>query len=695
MAATNAQLGAVVDEDGATFTIFSAHAERVELCLFEEDGREESARLKLQRNGDLWHGHIAGLRAGQRYGYRVHGPYDPANGHRFNPNKLLIDPYAKALDRSFTLAPTHFAYRTDDPAADLSFDVSDSAPDTPRGILVADQPGDAQPLHIPWRDTVIYELHVRGMTMLRSDIPPRFRGTLAGLASPPVIAHLRTLGITTIELLPVHPVADEPRLVRLGLRNYWGYNPVNFFALEPRYAAGDPIAEFRNLVARLHDSGIEVILDVVFNHTGEGDELGPTFSFRGIDNASYYILRPHDRRCYANYAGTGNTLNLAHPIVRGMVLDSLHYWARLGLDGFRFDLATVLGWENGEFRPDAAFLTALATDPELSRLKLIAEPWDATPDGYRLGAFPAPFAEWNDRFRDGVRRFWRGDRGCTPELARRLTGSADLMASRGPLAGVNFITAHDGFTLQDVVSYAEKHNWANGEKNADGSSDNFSWNCGEEGVTVDPAILALRLRQKRNLVATLLFSLGIPMLTAGDELGRSQDGNNNAYCQDNETSWIGWKLGGGGGGEDDEFLAFVRRVVSLRAGDADFRRATFYRGVEEGPRRLKDIAWLRPDGREMEVLDWEDPMRHSFGCAFGGTGEGDAGIRHLLAFNAGTETIPFALPEREGGPWKRLLDSFEPDGGAEISVAAGAVWMVQAHSLVLFAEVRQPSEPKQ
>src|SRR5258705_3441925 len=559
MMAPNARLGAIIDKAGASFTIFSAHAERVELCLFAEDGLRETARCALARSGDLWHGHIGAPPPGTGSGFRGPARSPPANGHRFNANKLLIDPYAKALDRSFTLAPSHFAYRTDDPAADLSFDVSDSAPDMPKGILVADDPVTAQPIRTPWADTLIYELHVRGMTMLRGDIPPGFRGTLAGLASPPILAHLRKLGITAVELLPIHPVADEPRLIRLGLRNYWGYNPVNFFALEPRFAAGEPLLEFREFVAAYHEAGIEVILDVVFNHTGEGDELGPTFSFRGIDNASYYILRPHDRRFYVNYAGTGNTLNVAHPYVRSMVLDSLRHWAKIGVDGFRFDLATVLGRENGEFRPDAAFLTALVSDAELSRLKLIAEPWDATPDGYRLGAFPPPFAEWNDQFRDGVRRFLRGDRGCVPELARRLTGSADVMASRGPLAGINFVTAHDGFTLQDTVSYAEKHNWANGEKNADGSNDNFSWNCGVEGETDDPATRVLRLRQKRNLVVTLLFSLGIPMLTAGDELGRSQGGNNNAYCQDNETSWIGWGLLS----PDDEFHSFVPPVVSF------------------------------------------------------------------------------------------------------------------------------------
>jgi isoamylase len=366
---------------------------------------------------------------------------------------------------------------------------------------------------------------------------------------------------------------------------------------------GDAMAEFRHLVASFHEAGIEVILDVVFNHTGEGDELGPTFSFRGIDNASYYNLRRENRRLYENHAGTGNTLNIAHPQMRRLVLDSLHHWARAGVDGFRFDLAPVLGREDGPFRPGAAFLTALTADPVLSRLKLIAEPWDATAEGYQLGAFPPPFAEWNDKFRDGARRFWRGDRGATPELARRLSGSADIMASRGPLASVNFVTTHDGFTLEDTVSYAQKHNWANGEGNADGSNENFSWNCGVEGQSDDPAICALRLRQKRNLIATLFLSLGVPMLTAGDELSRTQAGNNNAYCQDNETSWIDWTLGR----TDSDFLAFVRRAILLRRGHPDLRRSTFYRGVEEGSRGLKDIAWLRPDGQEMEIRDWENP----------------------------------------------------------------------------------------
>jgi len=675
-----APLGATCNEDGADFVIFSQHAEAVELCLFDEQGDRETARTRLTRTGDLWHCHVPDVKASQRYGYRVHGPYDPAKGHRFNANKLLIDPYAKLIDRSFGLAREHFAYQPENPALDLSFDPSDSAPVTPKCILTAAYTPILEPLNRPWRDDVIYELHVRGMTMLRGDIPPKLRGTLAGLASKPMIAHLRKLGVTSVELLPIHPIADEPKLVRMGLRNYWGYNPVNFFACEPRYAVGDAASEFRALVEALHDAGIEIILDVVFNHTGEGDELGPTFSFRGIDNASYYRLRPGDGRRYADYSCCGNTVNFDHPRVRRMVLDSLRHWADAGVDGFRFDLATVLGREGEDFHSDAPFFSELRADRSLSQLKLIAEPWEGAPGGYRLGAFPPPFAEWNDRFRDTARRFWRGDSGAHAELASRLTGSSDIMRSRGPLASVNYVTAHDGFTLEDTVSYAEKHNWANGEQNADGSNENYSWNCGIEGPTGDPAIRELRFRHKRNLVATLLFSLGVPMLSGGDELGRSQKGNNNAYCQDSEISWVDWKVNA----DDDAFLGFVRRLLSLRAGHAVFRREKFYRGLAEGPRNLKDIIWLHPDGGELRAEAWGNPGIRTFGCAFGAGDESAA--RYLLALNADAASVDFVLPKSEGGPWKRLLDTSEADGGAEVDAELGAVWPLGPRSLLLFVE---------
>jgi isoamylase len=675
-----APLGALCNENGADFALFSEHAEAVTLCLFDEAGDRETGRLRLERAGGLWHCHVPGLKAGQRYGYRVHGPYDPAKGHRFNSNKLLIDPYAKLLDRSFKLTRAHFAYQPDNPARDLSFDESDSAPVTPKCILMPAQPAASKPLGIGWENTVIYELHVRGMTMLRADIAPKLRGTLAGLAAKPVIAHLRDLGITAVELLPIHPIADEPRLVRAGLRNYWGYNPVNFFACEPRYAAGDAPLEFCALVDAMHDSGIEIILDVVFNHTGEGDELGPTFSFRGIDNASYYLLLPGDGRRYANYSCCGNTLNFAHPQVRRMALDALRYWAEAGVDGFRFDLATTLGREAGAFRSDATFFSELRADPLLARMKLIAEPWEGMPGGYKLGAFPPPFAEWNDRFRDTARRFWRGDPGAHAELATRITGSSDIMAGRGPFASINYITAHDGFTLEDMVSYAEKYNWANGEANTDGTNENYSWNCGIEGPTRNPAIRELRFRQKRNLAATLFFSLGVPMLDGGDELGRSQKGNNNAYCQDNEISWFDWTLDA----DDEEFLRFLRHAISLRARHPVFRRAAFYSGEPAGLRNLEDIIWILPDGRELRSQDWVDSNIRSFGCAFGASDASTA--RYLLGLNAGSASIDFILPKSEGGPWKRLMDTSEADGGAEIDAEPGAAWPLAAHALVLFVE---------
>ncbi len=534
--------GAACDSGGAEFALFSANAGKVELCLFDSNDREIS-RQPLQRDGDIWHGRFRSISAGQRYGYRVHGPYDPANGHRFNPNKLLIDPYAKALDRSFQLHPAHFGYSAVSSGSARVMDQTDSAPFTPKCLVLPGLSAAEAPLRRPLLNTVLYELHVRGMTVQLTELPPQVRGTFSGLSSDPVLLHLKRLGVTAVELLPVQPVADEPQLVQAGLRNYWGYNSICFFALEPRYAAGEPVSEFQQFIRRFHDAGIEVILDVVFNHSGEGDEWGPTICFRGIDNASYYRLLPADRSQYVNDAGTGNTLNAAHPAVRRMVLDSLRYWASLGVDGFRFDLATVLGRENGEFHTAATLLSEIISDPDIAKLKLIAEPWDATASGYRLGAFPPPFSEWNDRYRNAVRRFWRGDRGLAPEIATRLTGSSDLFPNRGPFASVNFITAHDGFTLEDLVSYSVKQNWANGENNQDGTNENFSWNCGAEGETDSLAIRTLRQRTKRNLFATMMLSLGVPMITAGDEIGRTQHGNNNAYCQDNEISWLDWQIG--------------------------------------------------------------------------------------------------------------------------------------------------------
>jgi isoamylase len=680
-------LGATCGAQGVDFALFSAHAEKVELCLFDDQGERELARLPLcARTDDVWHGHVRGLRSGQRYGYRVYGPYAPEHGHRFNPHKLLIDPYARALDRAFELRQSQFGYRAGDQAGGLGFDDRDDAPDMPKCVVIdhrtIEPTGGGLRPNVPWRDTVIYELQIRGMTKLRADLPAPLRGSLMGLAAPPVIAHLRALGITAVEIMPIHPIADERHLAPLGLRNYWGYNPIAFFAVEPRYACADGIAELRMLIRVLHEAGIEVILDVVFNHSGEGDELGPTLSFRGIDNASYYRLDPDDRRRYVNHSGCGNTLNVEHPRVRALVVDALRYWAAIGVDGFRFDLAVALARENGLFRPDAAVLTAVARDPVLSGRKLIVEPWDVGTDGHQLGRFRAPFAEWNDRFRDTVRRFWCGDQAQAADLATRLAGSSDVLGDRGPLMGVNYVTCHDGFTLHDLVSYDHKHNLANGEDGADGSDENFSWNCGVEGGTEDRTVRALRLRQKRNLIATLMLSLGVPMIGAGDELGRSQGGNNNAYCQDNETSWIDWRPLGG---DDQAFLRFVQRAIALRRAHPALRRQTFLSGASTPPPALKDIVWVRPDGGEMRSEDWSNAQLRSFGCIFDAADASAGPRRYALLVNGAPNAVEFTLPPEQGGPWRGLLDTASEDGSSDVGVPAGAPSTLASRSLILLA----------
>lgn len=676
-------LGATCSASGVNFALFSAHAEKIELCLFDERGEHEIARLPLsERTGEIWHGHVRGLRARQRYGYRVYGPYAPARGHRFNPHKLLIDPYARALDRPLELRQAQFGYRLDDPLGDLSFDERDDADTMPKCVVArGGDPrfaADARRPDTLWRDTVIYELHVRGMTMRREDLPAALRGTFGGLAAPQTIAHLRALGVTAVELMPIHPAADDRHLGPLGLRNYWGYNPVAMFAVERRYAQTDPVGELRGMIRALHDAGIEVILDVVFNHSGEGDEFGPTLSFRGIDNASYYRLDREDPRRYVNHSGCGNTLNAEHPRVHALVLDCLRYWTRLGIDGFRFDLAVALGRKGGSFEPDAPLLAAIAKDPVLSGAKLIAEPWDAGGDGNQFGRFPSPFAEWNDRFRDTVRRFWRGDAGQARDLATRLAGSSDVLAGRGPLSGINYVTSHDGFTLQDLVSYSRKHNLANGEENADGANENFSWNCGVEGPSEDGAVRAQRYRQKRNLLATLLLSLGVPMILAGDEFGRSQCGNNNAYCQDNETSWLDWRALED---EDAAFLSFVRRAIALRRAHPSLRRPTFLTGRPTGPSALEDVVWLRPDGDKMAASDWENAELRSFGCTFDAADAPSIAGRYALLVNAARDAVEFALPAEHGGPWRGLLDTASADGSTERLVPRGAVQELPAYSL--------------
>ena len=670
-------LGANFDGAGVNFALFSAHAEKIELCLFERDGLRERARLALPgKTEDVWHGYLPEARPGLIYGYRVHGPYDPLAGHRFNPNKLLIDPYARALSGSFEWNEIHCGYSPGDAREDLSFDARDNAALMPKCLVVDrnyDWSGDRSPLVPPAR-SVIYELHVRGYTMRHPALPEAMRGTFAGLSHPAILRHLRDLGVTAVELLPVHPAATTQALSQNGLREYWGYNSLNFFALEPRYLGQGGIAEFRNMVRAFHDAGIEIILDVVFNHSGEGDETGPTVSFRGIDNASYYCLA-EDKRHYVDFTGCRNTLNIGHPRVLQMVMDSLRYWVGdMHVDGFRFDLAVTLARQNHHFSREAAFFAAIAQDPILAKAKMIAEPWDLGADGYQLGAFPARWSEWNDRFRDTARKFWKGE-GAVGDLAFRLTGSSDVFAARSPAAGVNYVTAHDGFTLQDLVSYDTKHNEANGDDNRDGTDQNYSWNCGVEGPSGDPAIARLRERQKRNLLATLLLSRGIPMLAAGDEFGRTQKGNNNAYCQDNETSWVDWSLAEA----NAAFLSLVQNLVRLRARHAVFRYPFFFHGEHIGESGVKDILWLTPDGHEMTDSDWQSPHCNCLGVQYSAVAdEGAKPENCLLLLNADNAQLDFALPRQS---WACILNTASE--GVEMQHIAGANFTLPAHSLAL------------
>jgi isoamylase len=685
-------LGASYDGDGINFALFSAHATRVELCVFDEQERGE-VRVDLpERADDIWCGYLPGAKPGLSYGYRVHGPYDPAAGHRFNPNKLLIDPYARMLTRHLEFDPLHCGYIHGDPRADLSFDTRDSAPAVPKCVVVEpdyDWMGDPL-LRRPRSHSVLYELHLRGFTMRHPEVAESLRGTAAGLASPEVVRYIRDLGVTAIELLPIHPFTTTEPQAKNGLREYWGYNSVNFFSIEPRYLSRADVSEFRRMVRDFHDAGIEVILDVVFNHTGEGNELGPTLSFRGIDNASYYCLA-ENRRLYRDMTGCGNTLNLAHPRVLQMVMDSLRYWVEeIHVDGFRFDLGVTLARHNGEFDPYAALFACVLQDRVLVKTKMIAEPWDLGPGGYRLGGFPPRWSEWNDRYRNDIRRFWRGD-ARVGDLALRLAGSSDVFRPphRRPTASLNFLTAHDGFTLEDLVSYNFKHNHANGECNRDGSDENFSWNCGAEGPTTNIGILDVRERQKRNMLATLLLSQGMPMLLAGDEFGRTQRGNNNAYCQDNELSWIDWtKLE-----ENRDLLAFVRRVLKLRAEHPVFRRSTFFLGDLVDDSNVKDIVWLTPDGRELNDGDWNRSFNRCVGVRYAATAEMDFKTyarrldphSFLLLMNAGEEPINFLLP---GVPfdkrWHWILDTTAADGEPSGRFAAQTAFHLKPHSLALF-----------
>jgi glycogen operon protein len=687
-------LGATWDGLGVNFALYSANATKVELCLFDARGRERE-RIELPEYTDeVWHGYLPDARPGQLYGYRVHGPYEPYSGHRFNPNKLLLDPYAKRLVGQLKWSPALFGYVVGHKDADLSFDRRDSASSMPKCAVVdpAFTWGADQPPQHRWQRTVIYEAHVRGLTMRHPAVPEAWRGTFAGLQVDEVVEHIKSLGVTAVELMPVHAFVDDQHLLERGLRNYWGYNTIGFFAPQVRYLASDTVNEFKQMVARLHKAGLEVILDVVYNHTAEGSELGPTLSFRGIDNASYYRLT-EDRRHYINDTGTGNTLDLTNPGALRLVNDSLRYWVEeMHVDGFRFDLATILGRERYGFDPRGGFLDACRQDPVLSRVKLIAEPWDIGPGGYQVGSFPPGWAEWNDRYRDNVRAFWRGDEGQMAEFATRLTGSADLFdhGGRRPTASVNFITAHDGFTLRDLVSYADKHNEANGEDNRDGSDHNLSANYGVEGETDEGTVNALRLRQQRNLLATLFLSQGTPMLLAGDEFGRSQRGNNNAYCQDNELTWIDWDAAAA---PDATALArFVRSLSVVRRRYRLLHHGRFFTGKYDKALGLKDVTWLAPDGKEMANQDWHDPQARALMMRLDGRSppsglhEPGRAVTLLLMINAHADPVAFQLPEVTGEHWRVLIDTTEVRTGEVVS--GGEHWEAEGRSLALLAVER-------
>jgi isoamylase len=691
-------LGATWDGEGVNFALFSEHAERVELCLFDPKGRREVARIAVREQTDqVWHCYLPEARPGLLYGYRVHGPYEPEEGHRYNPNKLLLDPYAKTIHGALRWSDAHFGYRVGNRKEDLVLDPRDSAPGMPKCMVIdpAFTWGDDRPPRTAWHDTVIYELHVKGFTVLHPEVAAHHRGTYAGLVSAPVIEHLKRLGVTAVELMPVHTFVDDRNLVGRGLRNYWGYNSIGYFAPEGRYSATGLVSEFKTMVKRLHSAGIEVILDVVYNHTAEGNHLGPTLCFRGIDNSAYYRLVPEDLRHYQDYTGCGNTLNMMHPRVLQLIMDSLRYWVlEMHVDGFRFDLASALARELHAVDRLGAFFDIIHQDPVISQVKLIAEPWDLGEGGYQVGNFPIGWTEWNGKYRDAVRSYWRGDEGRLGELASRLTGSSDLYgpSSRNPCASINFVTAHDGFTLQDLVSYNEKHNEANGEHNRDGESHNLSWNCGVEGPTDDSKILRLRTRQKRNFIATLLLSQGVPMLTAGDEMGRTQRGNNNAYCQDNEISWVQWQPGP----EDLDLLAFVRHVAEIRKKHPVFRRRRFLEGRPVEGTACKDVTWFSPEGREMTEEDWHLPFARCVALALPGRSADEVDSRgrsvhdqnFLILLNAHHEPVLFVLPPcSPDAGWEVVVDT---NYGSDLNVyghfRAEEVYPLEGRSMALLVE---------
>ncbi len=667
-------LGATWDGEGVNFALFSEHATAVELCVFEDPhDAQPAATLPMPMATDrVWHCYLPDARPGLYYAYRVDGPYDPAQGHRFNRNKLLFDPYALAISGVIRWSDELYGYTVGHPDADRSFDARDSAGNMPKCVVVdpAFTWGDDRPPRVPWNRTLIYETHVRGMTLEHPGVPEHVRGTYLGLSSDAVIDHLLSLGVTTVELMPVHHYVADRALKERGLTNYWGYNSIAFFAPDVSYAtggSGQQVDEFKSMVKTLHRAGIEVVLDVVYNHTGEGNRLGPTLSFRGIDNTVYYRLDPEDPSRYTDFTGTGNSVNLVHPRAMGLIMDSLRYWVTdMHVDGFRFDLAPVLirGLGDGS---RSAFFEVVQQDPVLSQVKLIAEPWDVGPDGYQLGRFPPGWAEWNGAYRDCVRRFWRGDPGQLPVLASRLAGSSDIYAPSGrrTYASVNFVTCHDGFTLEDLVSYEHRHNEANGEDNRDGTSDNASCNWGVEGPTRSVRIQRARQRAKRNLLATLFFSQGVRMMLGGDEIGRTQRGNNNAYCQDNEISWFDWSLDE----EDQDLMAFIRRLSAIVAENPVLRRRDFFSGEPQGMGGTKDLTWIRPDGEEMAEDDWNDGERRAIGMLLlgraadevDGRGRRAYGDTLLVLLNGGAHSVPFTFPRLENpGRWEVLVDTARP-----------------------------------
>ncbi len=665
--------------------MFSATAQKVELCLFDNQGRRELERIQLpERTEDVWHGYLNDVSPGQLYGYRVHGPYEPEHGHRFNAHKLLLDPYAKRVAGRLVWSDAHFAYRTGSPREDLSFDRRDNARGMPKAVVVDANFNwgrrESRP-NIAWEDTIIYEAHVKGLTQTRDDVPPGLRGTYRGLSSPAMIDHFKRLGVTTIELLPIHGFVDDRRLVEQRLSNYWGYNSLSFFAPEARYGPDNPLDAFRTTVARLHDAGIEVLLDVVYNHTAEGNHLGPTLSFRGIDNTSYYWLKPDNARYYDDFTGTGNSLKLAHPRVLQMVMDSLRYWVEeCHVDGFRFDLATTLARNTDGFDRNSGFLTAIRQDPALAEVKLVAEPWDVGLGGYQVGVFPSQWSEWNDRYRSTLRRYWSGAGDLIGDLSRRLTGSSDIFNhdGRAPRASINHITVHDGFTLMDLFSYNDKHNEANGEDNRDGSSDNLSNNCGHEGPTDNAEIVDLRRRLRKNQLACLLLAQGVPLILAGDEVGNTQNGNNNTYCQDNEIGWVGWDNLGRDG---EDLTDFIGQLTAIRTQFPQFRTRRWTDGRRADG--AYGVLWLTPQADDMTEEDWNFPEGRFLAYVLGPAQAGQAPI--FIVLNAAPEPIAFKLPKMpEYQSWRQILNTAE-DHAAAADFKAGADTEAPPRSVLAFA----------